>query len=85
VGERPVELTHKEFDLLHLLVANPGRVFSRAYLLDRLWGYEAAECDRTVDTHIYRLRQKLGECEAAQRIVAVRGVGYKFADVPDGL
>ncbi len=75
---QPVELTHKEFDLLHLLAANPGRVFSRDYLLDRLWGYEAAECDRTVDTHVYRLRQKLGASEAARRIVAVRGIGYKF-------
>lgn len=78
VGERPVELTNKEFDLLGLLAANPGRVFSRAYLLDRLWGYAATECDRTVDTHVYRVRQKLGESEAARRIVAVRGIGYKF-------
>jgi len=80
VGGRPVELTNKEFDLLALLAANPGRVFSRDYLLDRLWGYEAAEYARTVDTHVYRLRQKLGESEAGRRIVAVRGIGYKFED-----
>jgi len=74
-----VDLTPREFALLHLLVRHPGRVFSRAYLLDELWGYSAEAYDRTVDTHIYRLRQKLGaESEVAQRIVAVRGVGYKF-------
>jgi DNA-binding response OmpR family regulator len=78
VAGQPVELTPKEFDLLCLLAANPGRVFSRDYLLDRLWGYEAAECDRTVDTHVYRLRQKLGASEAGRCIAAVRGIGYKF-------
>jgi DNA-binding response OmpR family regulator len=76
---RPVDLTPKEFALLHLLVRHPGRAFSRAYLLDEIWGYEAAAYDRTVDTHIYRLRQKLGaEGEIARRIVAVRSIGYKF-------
>jgi DNA-binding response OmpR family regulator len=74
-----VELTPKEFALLHLLVRHPGRVFSRAYLLDEIWGYSAETYDRTVDTHVYRLRQKLGaESEVARRIVAVRGIGYKF-------
>ncbi len=74
-----VDLTPKEFALLHLLVRHPGRVFSRAYLLDEIWGYSAVAYDRTVDTHVYRLRQKLGaESEVAQLIVAVRGVGYKF-------
>jgi DNA-binding response OmpR family regulator len=78
-GGQPLELTPKEFVLLFLLAQHPGRVFSRAYLLDEIWGYEAAAYDRTVDTHIYRLRQKLGpESELAQRIVAVRGVGYKL-------
>jgi DNA-binding response OmpR family regulator len=74
-----VELTPKEFALLYLLVRHPGRAFSRAYLLDEIWGYEAAAYDRTVDTHVYRLRQKLGaESEVVRRIVAVRGIGYKF-------
>jgi DNA-binding response OmpR family regulator len=77
--DQTIDLTPKEFALLYLLVRHPGRVFSRAYLLDEIWGYEAAAYDRTVDTHIYRLRQKLGtEGEIAQRIVAVRGIGYKF-------
>ena len=74
-----LDLTPKEFALLYLLVRHPGRVFSRAYLLDEIWGYQAAVYDRTVDTHVYRLRQKLGaESEVARRIVAVRGIGYKF-------
>jgi DNA-binding response OmpR family regulator len=79
LDDQTIDLTAKEFGLLYLLVRHPGRVFSRAYLLDEIWGYEAAAYDRTVDTHIYRLRQKLGaEGKIAQRIVAVRGIGYKF-------
>jgi DNA-binding response OmpR family regulator len=76
---QPLDLTPKEFALLFLLAQHPGRVFSRAYLLDEIWGYEAVAYDRTVDTHVYRLRQKLGtDSELAQRIVAVRGTGYKL-------
>jgi DNA-binding response OmpR family regulator len=79
LDDQAIDLTPKEFAMLYLLVRHPGRVFSRAYLLDEIWGYEAAAYDRTVDTHVYRLRQKLGpEREIAQRIVAVRGIGYKF-------
>ena len=79
LDDQAIDLTPKEFALLYLLVRHPGRVFSRAYLLDEIWGYEAAAYDRTVDTHIYRLRQKLGaEGKIAQHIVAVRGIGYKF-------
>jgi DNA-binding response OmpR family regulator len=79
LGGRNLELTPKEFALLYLLARHPGRVFSRVYLLDEIWGYEAVAYDRTVDTHVYRLRQKLGtDSEIAQRIVAVRGIGYKF-------
>jgi DNA-binding response OmpR family regulator len=74
-----LDLTPKEFGLLYLLVHHPGRVFSRDYLLDEIWGYEVAAYDRTVDTHIYRLRQKLGAHNpVTRRIVAVRGIGYKF-------
>lgn len=79
LDDQTIDLTPKEFALLYLLVRHPGRVFSRAYLLDEIWGYEAAAYDRTVDTHVYRLRQKLGtEGEIARRIAAVRGIGYKF-------
>jgi DNA-binding response OmpR family regulator len=79
LDDQVIDLTPKEFILLYLLVSHPGRVFSRAYLLDEIWGYEADAYDRTIDTHVYRLRQKLGvEGQIAQRIVAVRGIGYKF-------
>lgn len=78
-GDQPVMLTVKEFDLLHLLAANPGRAFSRDYLLDRLWGDDYAGFDRTVDTHILRLRRKLGGTgSVADRIVTLWGVGYKY-------
>ena len=77
-GQR-IQLTAKEFDLLHLLVANAGRVFSRDYLLDRLWSDDYGGFDRTVDTHILRLRRKLGgPGSPADRIVTLWGVGYKF-------
>ena len=76
---RAVQLTAKEFDLLRLLAGNPGRVFSREYLLDRVWGADYAGFDRTVDTHILRLRRKLGgPGSPGERIVTLWGVGYKF-------
>ena len=78
-GGQPVALTAKEFDLLYLLAANPGRVFSRDYLLDRLWGDDYGGFDRTVDTHILRIRRKLGgPGSPADRIVTLWGVGYKY-------
>ena len=74
-----VQLTAREFDLLRLLASNPGRVFSREYLLDRLWGEGYGGFDRTVDTHILRLRKKLGgPGSPGERIVTLWGVGYKF-------
>jgi DNA-binding response OmpR family regulator len=76
---RPIELTPKEFDLLGMLVRNPGRAFARDYLLDKVWGYEYGGLDtRTVDTHILRLRKKLGPT-TGDRIETVWGVGYRFA------
>jgi DNA-binding response OmpR family regulator len=77
VGDQPLDLTPKEFDLLHLLVANAGRAFAREYLMERVWGYDAAGFDRTVDTHVLRLRKKLGAL--GERIETVWGVGYRFA------
>lgn len=71
-----VPLTATEFRLLRLLAANPGRVFSREYLLEEVWGDEVAVFDRTVDSHIQRLRKKLGE--AGEMIDTVWGVGYRF-------
>lgn len=83
VDDQPVALTAKEFDLLYLLVANPGRVFSRTYLLDRIWGDTYSGFDRTVDTHILRLRRKLGGAgSVADRIVTLWGVGYKYDPPP---
>lgn len=72
-----VDLTRREFDLLTMLASNPGRAFSRAYLLERIWGDEIEVFDRTVDSHVVRLRKKLGP--AGQRIGTVWGVGYRFA------
>jgi DNA-binding response OmpR family regulator len=77
VAERELELTPKEFDLLYLLVANAGRAFSRDYLMEQVWGYESGGFDRTVDTHVLRLRKKLGDL--GERIETVWGVGYRFA------
>lgn len=74
-----IPLTAKEFDLLYLLASNPGRVFSRNYLLDALWGDSYGGFERTVDTHIQRLRRKLGKSSDAEaRIVTLWGVGYKY-------
>ena len=78
-----VQLTAKEFDLLYLLASHPGRVFSRHYLLDRLWGDDYSGFERTIDTHIQRLRRKLGGTGTiADQIVTLWGVGYKY-DRPD--
>ena len=76
VDDRELELTPKEFDLLCLLAEQPGRAYSRDFLLERIWGHEYVGFDRTVDTHIVRLRRKLGEL--GDRVVTVWGVGYKL-------
>ena len=73
-----LDLTPKEFDLLALLVAHPGRAFSREFLLEQLWGYDYDGFDRTVDTHIQRLRKKLGPL--SENIATVWGVGYRFTE-----
>ena len=73
-----VSLTRKEFDLLVLLASHPGRAFSRDFLLERLWGDEYEGFDRTVDSHIVRLRRKLGPL--GEKIVTVWGVGYRFVE-----
>ncbi|HKV88439.1 MAG TPA: response regulator transcription factor [Candidatus Dormibacteraeota bacterium] len=72
----PMHLTRKEFELLHVLVSNPGRAFSRDFLVERIWGSEFDGFDRAVDTHVTRLRRKLGPL--GDRIVTVWGVGYRF-------
>ncbi|GAA4835167.1 response regulator transcription factor [Luteimicrobium xylanilyticum] len=89
---RPVDLTYKEFELLKHLVQHPGRVFTRAQLLQEVWGYDYYGGTRTVDVHVRRLRAKLGP-EHEQLIGTVRNVGYRFdppkerrerATAPDG-
>lgn len=76
-----IELTPKEFDLLHLLLSHPGRAFSREYLLENLWGYEFFGDTRTVDVHVRRLRQKIEEDPAQPYwLETVRGVGYRMRE-----
>lgn len=79
VNGEPRSLTHKEFQLLHLLMANPGKVMTRELLLDKVWGYEVEVDTRTVDVHVRYLRQKI-EADSARPlyIETVRGVGYRF-------
>jgi DNA-binding response OmpR family regulator len=73
----PLELTRTEFGLLHLLLRNKGRAFSRAYLHDAVWGEPAVEGDRSVDNTVLRLRKKLGDLGDA--IETVWGVGYRLS------
>ena len=73
----PLDLTYKEFELLKHLAQHPGRVFTRAQLLQEVWGYDYYGGTRTVDVHVRRLRAKLG-AEHEALIGTVRHVGYKF-------
>ena len=77
IGEKEINLTAKEFDLMELLMRNPGRVYSRENLLNVVWGYEYAGDYRTVDVHVRRLREKL-ELDPAnpEYILTKWGVGY---------
>ena len=77
VGDRPLDLTYKEFELLKFLAQHPGRVFSREQLLQEVWGYDYFGGTRTVDVHVRRLRAKLG-AEHDHHIGTVRNVGYRF-------
>jgi DNA-binding response OmpR family regulator len=77
VEGRPLDLTYMEYELLRFLTSNPGRVFTRETLLNRVWGYEYYGGARTVDVHVRRLRAKLGE-EHSNLIQTVRSVGYKL-------
>ncbi|MEM7340900.1 MAG: response regulator transcription factor [Actinomycetota bacterium] len=77
VDGRPLDLTYMEYELLRFLTSNPGRVFTRETLLNRVWGYEYYGGARTVDVHVRRLRAKLGE-EHSNLIQTVRSVGYKL-------
>jgi two-component system phosphate regulon response regulator PhoB len=73
-----VPLTAKEFALLRELMARPGRVLTREQLLEKVWGSDITVTTRTIDTHLKRLREKLGA--ASELIETVRGVGYRFSE-----
>lgn len=78
-GDKSIELTAKEFDLLVMLMRNSGRVLTRDTLLDRVWGVEYFGDTRTVDVHVRYLRQKIEDNpDTPQLLQTVRGVGYKF-------
>ena len=81
VRGRVLDLTFKEFELLKFLAQHPGRVFTRAQLLQEVWGYDYFGGTRTVDVHVRRLRAKLGP-EHDQSIGTVRNVGYRFVVTP---
>jgi two-component system alkaline phosphatase synthesis response regulator PhoP len=73
-GEQKIQLARKEFELLFLLAGKPGKVFTREFILEKVWGDEVLVVDRTIDVHIRKLREKLGD----EYIGTVKGVGYKF-------
>ncbi len=79
VGGVEVRLPLKEFELLHLLLANAGRVLPRETLIDRVWGFDYVGDTKTLDVHIKRLRSKLEvDASAPRRIVTIRGLGYRY-------
>jgi two-component system alkaline phosphatase synthesis response regulator PhoP len=82
LGEQPLTLTAKEFDLLAHLAAHPGRIFTRHQLLARIWGFDYDGTDRTVDVHVSWLRTKLRAMDGHDYFRTVRGVGYAFRPRP---
>lgn len=79
VRDKIVDLRPREFDLLVLLMLNRGRVFTRDYVLERLWGYDYIGSNRTVDVHVRWIREKIEQNPSKpNRIVTIRGVGYRF-------
>jgi two-component system alkaline phosphatase synthesis response regulator PhoP len=82
IGGELVHLTTKEFDLLAHMAAHPGRIFTRDQLLARIWGYDYAGDERTVDVHVSWLRGKLRSSNGHNYFRTVRGVGYAFAPKP---
>ncbi len=73
-GERSIDLAKKEFELLLLLVSKPGKVFSREEIFNKVWGTDVIVGNRTIDVHIRKLREKLGD----HYIKTIKGIGYKF-------
>lgn len=75
-GDEIISLPRKEFELLHLLASQPGRVYQRDEIMERVWGNEVVVGGRTIDVHIRKLREKIGE----DSIQTIKGVGYKFVE-----
>lgn len=73
-NEQPIELPRKEFEILWLLASKPGRVFTREEIFDKIWGSDVIVGNRTIDVHIRKLRERLGE----EYIKTMKGIGYKF-------
>ena len=73
-GEEVIELAKKEFELLNLLVSKPGKVFSREEIFNKVWGTDVIVGNRTIDVHIRKLREKIGD----HYIKTIKGIGYKF-------
>ena len=76
LGEESLDMPRKEFELLQLLASKPGKVFSRDSIMDRVWGTEVVVGGRTIDVHIRKIREKIGD----DRIKTIKGVGYKFEE-----
>jgi two-component system alkaline phosphatase synthesis response regulator PhoP len=74
INNKKLDLPRKEFELLGLLASKPGKVFTRDEIMDRIWGSEVVVGGRTIDVHIRKLREKIGD----HRIKTIKGVGYKF-------
>jgi two-component system alkaline phosphatase synthesis response regulator PhoP len=80
-GEKLI-LTLKEFELLKMLIENKGKVLTRDFLLDKIWGYDYVGETRTVDVHIRHLRQKINDEEGSEQMIeTIRGVGYRFISI----
>lgn len=74
LGDKSMTLPRKEFDLLYLLASKPGKVFTREKILRKVWGTDVFVVDRTIDVHIRKIREKIGDT----KIETIKGVGYKF-------
>lgn len=84
LGERPIELTRHEFDLLAFLASNPGRPFSREQILEHVWDCGYGGYENTISSHINRLRSKIEENPANPHFIrTVRGIGYRFVDLDE--
>jgi DNA-binding response OmpR family regulator len=82
VAGTPIHLPHREFQVLHMLMDNAGRIVTRRQLLDTLWGTDHPDIHKTIEVHINRLRRRLRTPGKPEPIRTVRGVGYIF-DLPD--